>query len=87
MNSEIQKHAIDAVVAERLRQDELWGPIPRHLSPDTWAVILTEEVGEVAEATLRLHDPGWGIKPLREELIQVAAVAIAMIEEIDTTIS
>ena len=72
----------DDILAERLRQDEMWGP-QRHEWP-IWSAILTEEVGEVAEACLRAH---WGMDAdldhLREELIQVAAVAVHILERID----
>ena len=88
---------LDEVAAERRRQDELWGeqnhvngtgPAWSHrtLNPNllkalwdarihTWAVILAEEV---AEALDEIDD-----EPLREELIQVAAVAVAWVEAID----
>src|SRR5690606_24426312 len=70
------------IVAERLRQDEKWGP-QRHEWP-IWSAILTEETGEVAEASLRAL---WGqdatLDHLREELIQVAAVAVHIVEHID----
>jgi NTP pyrophosphatase (non-canonical NTP hydrolase) len=46
--------------------------------------ILTEEVGESAEAALDAHFyPDRSLAHLREELIQVAAVAVAMVEHID----
>ena len=70
------------IAAERRRQDELWGP-QRHDWP-VWSAILTEETGEVAEAALRAHfgtDAELG--HLREELVQVAAVAVHIIERID----
>lgn len=61
---------------ERLRQDTKWGE--RNQSPTTWLPILTEEVGEVANAILEGDENNY-----RVELIQVAAVAIAMIECLD----
>lgn len=44
-----------------------------------------EECGEVAEACLQAEwqEPG-GLQHLREELVQVAAVAVQMIEKLDT---
>ncbi len=70
------------IAAERRRQDEKWGP-QRHTWP-IWSAILTEEAGEVAEASLRAH---WGedatLDQLRAELIQVAAVAVHIVEHID----
>lgn len=72
----------DAIAAERRRQDELWGP-QRHDWP-VWSAILTEETGEVAEAALRAHfGMDVDLDHLREELVQVAAVAVHIIERID----
>lgn len=67
---------IDEVVGERIRQDSLWGQ-QNHVN-DRWNTILVEEVGEAAKETYE----GDTVK-LREELIQVAAVAVAWIEAID----
>jgi|GEM_PF-5640211 hypothetical protein len=41
-----------AIQDERQRQDEKWGA-GRHLPMTTWLTILTEEVGETAEAILK----------------------------------
>lgn len=69
--------------AERDRQEAKFGP-QRH-DWAVWSAILSEECGEVAEACLRAR---WGedndLDHLREELIQVAAVAVQMIEKIDS---
>ncbi len=62
------------ITAERTRQDAKWGS-NRDLHPYLWLTILTEEVGEVARAALG-NDPD----NLRDELVQVAAVAIAQLE-------
>nr|BDD44993.1 hypothetical protein 12 [Spirochaetaceae bacterium] len=73
----------DEVKAERRRQDEKWGADRTH-HPLEWLAILGEEVGEVNQAALEAHFTGydrtgsWG--DYRKELIQVAAVAIAMVE-------
>lgn len=64
------------VAHERDRQDSKWGE--RDQSPTIWLPILTEEVGEVARAILEGNEANY-----REELIQVAAVAVAMVECID----
>lgn len=69
--------ALLAVSTERLRQIDLWGVQSHH--PDKWNRILGEEVGEVAKA-LNDHEP---VAALRAELSQVAAVAVAWIEDID----
>lgn len=70
------------VLQERVKQNMKWG-IQRHGHGD-WLMILTEEVGEVAEAMQKAK--GWG-KPsdaedLYEELIHVAAVASAIAEQV-----
>lgn len=70
----------ELVKKERERQDELWG---KQNHPDgLWLTILVEEVGEVArELQGRSPNPEAArIKRLREELVQVAAVAIAWAE-------
>lgn len=61
---------------ERKRQDEKWG-VQNH-SPIKWVVILAEEFGEVAKGALESNTGNY-----REELIQVAAVAVAMLESLD----
>jgi NTP pyrophosphatase (non-canonical NTP hydrolase) len=68
---------------ERERQEEKWGP-QLHSWP-IWAAILAEESGEVAEACLRAHwQEDGGMAHLREELVQVAAVAVQMLEKLDS---
>jgi NTP pyrophosphatase (non-canonical NTP hydrolase) len=75
---------ISDVRAERERQDEKWGE-QNHM-PDRWMCILMEEVGEAAkeilEAQATILVPR-GRKKFREEMVQVAAVALAIIECVD----
>ena len=60
---------------ERKKQDEKWGEQNHNIYK--WLAILGEEVGEVNKAALE------GKKnEIIEELIQVGAVAVAMIESI-----
>lgn len=75
-------NAIDSVMKEMHSQDEKWGK-NRNLEPILWSAILTEECGEFAQAAL--HDKFGGDKAggLREEAVQVAAVALQIIENID----
>jgi NTP pyrophosphatase (non-canonical NTP hydrolase) len=69
------------IEAERVRQDEKFGvQVHDHF---VWLAILSEEVGESAEAVLHTTFGDKGEKHLREELIQVAAVACAWIQSID----
>ena len=76
------------IAAERGRQDEKWGPDHRQVN-SVWGLILTEEVGEAAEAALEVFAPGdsdeffKAREHLREELVQVAAVAVAWLEALD----
>ena len=74
-----------AVLTERQRQDAKWGE--QNHPNEWWLAILGEEFGELSQAVLETHfkngsDKG-GIENIRREAIQVAAVAIAMIECID----
>lgn len=73
---------------ERYRQNAKWGIQNRN--PVEWIAILTEEVGEASKEAVDLHFDSKSefqidhrIKDLREELIQVAAVAVQIIENID----
>lgn len=72
------------ISAERDAQDAKWGN-QNHDMP-VWSAILTEETGEVAEAALRVHFDGEtdNLAHLREELVQVAAVAVHILEKIDS---
>lgn len=56
---------------ERSLQDQRWGK-DRHLDPLLWSVVLGEEIGEVSQSVLD-----------GSELVQVAAVVIAWLEDID----
>jgi len=71
---------------EREKQDIKWGE--QNHKPIEWIAILTEEVGETSKAALEAHfekcfwDPK-KLKEYREELIQVAAVSVAMLESLE----
>ncbi len=69
------------VYAERARQDAKWGE-QNHL-PMEWITILGEEFGEVCRAAFEAYWNGQRPEHYREELIQVAAVAVAMVEAYD----
>ena len=74
---------LEEVRQERIRQDARFG-WPRKHSPEWWFVILGEEFGEVArDVCERAFEEGRYRDNMREELIQVAAVAIAAIEDLD----
>ena len=66
---------LENIKNERIKQDEKWGEQNHDIYK--WLAILGEEVGEVNKAALE------GKKnEVIEELIQVGAVAVAMIESI-----
>lgn len=85
----------DEIFQERHRQNLKWGE--QNHKPIEWIAILTEEVGEAAKEALDHHfkaplkdghsaidsDQDMRMKNYREELIQVAAVAVQMIECLD----
>lgn len=87
-----RKLAILEVLLEREQQVVLWG-MQSFEDPSRWLGILTEEVGEVAEAinetvlenATKKHKGG--LENIKKELIQVAAVAISAIEDINFKIS
>jgi len=85
-------NVLNEVLLERQRQEEKWGQ-QNHNAPE-WLMILGEEVGEANKAALETYFAARGPKPdgyesvedysnYRAELIQVAAVAVSMIESID----
>lgn len=77
----MKEHILEEVRLERLRQDRLKaeGKFSWNCADDVSDLerlpVLTEETGEVARAICDKNQ-----KNLREELIQVAAVAIAWVE-------
>ncbi len=72
---------IEEIKNERKDQDAIWGE--QNHSPADWLMILGEEVGEVNKAALEAKFGNGTLRLYRDELIQVAAVAIAMIECFD----
>lgn len=75
--------ALDSVLEERNRQDEKWGE--QNHDPSTYLTILVEEVGEFAQAALqnRFGGPAGAPEHMREEAVQTAAVALAIVECLD----
>lgn len=73
--SESVPEIVREVLGERWKQDKWWGRQRHHAY--RWLAILMEEVGEASTAILK------GESSYRDELIQVAAVAIAAIECLD----
>lgn len=79
------KPVLQEVLEERAKQTLKWGE--QNHAPFAWLAILGEEVGEANKAALETHFkyPGadTDYSEYRKELIQVAAVAIAMVESLD----
>lgn len=70
------------VIKERVNQYAKWGRQRHDLG--TWLAILVEEVGEVAEAMQKglVSEKDTDASDLLKELIQVAAVAVAIAEQV-----
>lgn len=75
-NFQIDGDILEEIIDERIRQESKWGQ-QNHPS-FKYLAILGEEVGEVNKAALERDWDNY-----REELIQVAAVAMAMVESYD----
>jgi hypothetical protein len=78
----------DAIMEERKNQHSKWGGVHQwgvgdcssiEVDDSTKVMVLTEECGEVSRAVLELDQQN-----LKEELIQVAAVAVAWLESLET---
>lgn len=91
MDKDILQKTMMLVVKERERQEKKWGD--QHHTPEMWAAIEAEELGEVAKAGLDYnskknkyhHDSPTMLMHadfMLCEWIQVAAVALAAIEDI-----
>lgn len=72
---------LSEVLHERLNQEKRWGQ--QNHNPFVWATILGEEVGEVSKAIQECYFRRASWLEYRQELIQVAAVAVAMVESFD----
>jgi NTP pyrophosphatase (non-canonical NTP hydrolase) len=82
MREELTKLVLEDVGNERVFQNQKWGK-QRHLMGD-WLKILVEEVGEVAQA-MQIGDVSYkesDSDDLYIELVQVAAVAVAIAEHV-----
>lgn len=81
MRTWLTNHICDEIIEERKRQFQKWGR--QKLSPSAFFIILAEEFGEVAREILDNSQCEHLPRNYRTELIQVAAVAVQMIEEYD----
>ena len=76
--------ALRLVNQERVRQNAKWG-FPQDNTPFEWVSILTEEVGEFAQAMndALLGKAGNGnMTKALQEAVQVAAVAVSIVEHL-----
>lgn len=76
VDSRFTPEIIRRVIEERVKQNTKY-PEDRNLPLPLWSTVLAEEVGESARAVLE-HD----LVNLEEELVQVAAVAVAWLEDL-----
>ena len=67
---------VKLILSERNKQDVKWGEQNHDIYK--WLAILGEEVGEVNKAALEDQ-----YDEVVDELVQIAAVAVAMIESLD----
>lgn len=70
--------AYRSIWLERQRQNKKWGE--QNHSDEWWLAILTEEVGELAQAILHAKFGGKASDDVEKELIQTAAVAAQWVE-------
>lgn len=85
MHSEIQKMIFEHIADERIRQYAKWGP--QYHDDSIWGMILMEEVGEVAKSivdSLNKADHKAHLADMKKEIVQVAAVAVAWLECLET---
>ena len=78
---EVAERVMVDIIRERGRQDAKWGE--QNHDPFLYLSVLMEEVGEFAQAALHTRYGGDKADGLRNEAIQVAAVAMAMVECLD----
>lgn len=76
-----QQDILEQIRLERERQDRKWG-VPQPNTLPEWMAILGEEYGEVCQEVLRVHFGNKDPLELVEEVVQVAAVCVAMLENL-----
>ena len=87
----VQAQAVVDTLIERARQDRRWGE--QNHAPFVYGAVLVEEVGEFMQAALKARFESFpagarGVHQaladrMREEAVQVAAVALAIVECLD----
>lgn len=71
---------VKAILAERDRQDQKWG-YPQKNSFCEWASIIAEEVGELSKELNELNFGRGTLNQMEAEAVQVAAVALSILEQ------
>lgn len=80
--------AVEMITAERARQNEMWGDQSGN-HPFEWMSILGEEYGELCQAVNEScfengrHPELGGVDNVIKEAVQVAAVAVEIIEQFE----
>ena len=75
-----QEGVLNGIRAERERQNRIFRNDPGSRHSGEWLAILTKKVGDAAAALLTDRTK---VRELEQELIEVAAVAVAWLEDID----
>lgn len=73
--------ALDSIIKERERQEAKWGE--QNHNQTNWLAILAEEFGEYAKEVTEQIFGADNWDKIREECVQTAAVALAIVECID----
>lgn len=81
INTKTTREMLMSILGERKRQNEKWGE--QNHDDYRWLAILTEEVGELSQAILHDEFGGKATGTMRDELIQVTAVAFQWIEALE----
>ena len=81
----LESMALSDVLEEKKAQEVRWGK--QNHEPPIWLMILGEEVGEANKAVLESSGNGAiqcnGFIKYRDEMVQVAAVALSAVESFD----
>ena len=72
---------IDAIRAERDRQDKKYGDMNKDAPILDYAAFMGEEAGEALRAALDIKYKNTGLGSFLEEVVQTAAVAIATLQK------
>lgn len=76
------ENVFNLIKAERMRQEALYGPQEDRTRLE-WHAILAEEMGEVSKEINDIHFKNKDTEELLTELIQLASVAVAMVQLIE----